>query len=408
MSRMDTVLAAFVPLIDSAVLIAASRLGFAQSQDIRLELRREPSWASLRDHLELGHVDCAHTLAPLPIAAALGLGRAPAPLSVPFVLGRGGNAITLSTELALAVAAEREAGPTRDAPPRGTRIGIAVGGGVGAAARALAHVVKSRGSTPTFGVVHPFSGHHYELRYWLAAGGLDPDRDVRIVAIPPPSMVRALVHREVDGFCVGEPWNSVAVAEDLGRIVATKRQMFPHGVEKVLAVRPALAADSDLLGRLLRALDAAARWCDAPEHVSALAALLAEPEHVGVEHDVLERSLRGAACARDVPAHAHADAETDTDALFEFHRHGANLPRQVDALWLYAQMVRWGQTAFSPAAALCAASVYRPDIYQAALAPEHPLPPTPTLRAFDGVPFDPTALEHYLARFAADGRDLRR
>ena len=84
MSRMDTVLAAFVPLIDSAVLIAASRLGFAQSQDIRLELRREPSWASLRDHLELGHVDCAHTLAPLPIAAALGLGRAPAPLSEPF------------------------------------------------------------------------------------------------------------------------------------------------------------------------------------------------------------------------------------------------------------------------------------------------------------------------------------
>ena len=274
----DRIAAAFVPLLDCAVLVAAREQGFAAAEGLELELVKKPSWASLRDHLNLGYVDCAHALAPLPIASTLGVGHVQVDCIVPFVLGRGGNAITVSTQLFSEMQDAAE-GRALDTPA--------------ANAKALAAAVAKRAVPPTLGMVFPFSSHNFDLRYWLAAYGVHPDRDVRLVAIPPPLMVESLRAGHVDGFCVGEPWNSLAVADGLGRIVATKSQLMPHSVEKVLAVRAPLEADGERLGKLLRALLAAAEWADDAANHARLAALLARAEYLDAPAGLLEAALRG-------------------------------------------------------------------------------------------------------------------
>lgn len=367
----DKIAAGFVPLVDCAVLVAAREQGFAATEGIELELVREPSWASLRDHLNLGYVDCAHALAPLPVASTLGVGHVQVDCIAPFVLGRGGNAVTVSLklfdEMQAAAGADGLSGPA-------------------AAGRALAAAVRQRETPPTLGMVFPFSSHNFDLRYWLAASGVHPDRDVRLVAIPPPLMVESLRAGLVDAFCVGEPWNSLAVADDIGRIVVTKAELVPHGVEKVLALRTAFEGETERLGALLRALSAAAEWADDPANRTALAAALARPEYVGAPPELIERALQGHLALgggrfADIP-----------DFMF-FHRHAANVPRPDEALWIYAQMVRWGQVSPQSELEHRAARVFRDDLYRAHLdaPPQAPLP-----LPFDGTPFDGADVSAYL------------
>jgi NitT/TauT family transport system ATP-binding protein len=367
----ERVLAAFVPLVDSAVLVAAREQGFAAEAGLDLVLVREPSWASLRDHLCLGHVDCAHALAPLPVALTLGVGHLQMECLAPFVLGRGGNAVTVSGRLF----GELLASESELADP-------AVAG------RALAAVVKQRAAPLTFGVVFPFSNHNFDLRYWLAAAGVHPDRDVRLVAIPPPLMVESLQAGLVDGYCVGEPWNSLAVARGVGSILVTQAQLFPRKAEKVLAMRTALADRPQVLAKLLRALAAAADWADDPANHAALAACLTRPEYVGLPREIIAAALGGRlALGNGAPAR---------DFLY-FHRFAANVPRAADGLWVYAQMVRWGQLAPRRSAELAAAGVFRPDLYRRYL--EGAADAEPALPPFDGIEFPPTDVQGYVTRF---------
>jgi NitT/TauT family transport system ATP-binding protein len=372
----ERIVAAFVPLVDCAVLVAAREQGFAAAQGIDLELVKEPSWASLRDHLCLGHVDCAHALAPLPVALTLGVGHVHVDCIAPFVLGRGGNAVTVSNRL-FAQMQERTSAATFANPME--------------AGRALAAVVRRRASPLTLGMVFPFSNHNYDLRYWLAASGVHPDRDVRLVAIPPPLMVDSLRAGLVDGFCVGEPWNSLAVAQGLGSIVVTQSQLFPRAAEKVLALRSAFAEQRQQLMKLLQALDAAAAWADEPANHSALAAYLAQPEYLALPQDLVAAALGG---RLRLGAHSHV---RDGDFMY-FHRHGANVPREADGLWTYAQMVRWGQLAPSERAESAAASVFRPDLYRESVprtsGDQHAL-----LTPFDRVAFSSQNVPAYLRQF---------
>jgi ABC-type nitrate/sulfonate/bicarbonate transport system substrate-binding protein len=369
------VIAGFVPLVDCAVLVVARELGFARQQDIDLELLKEPSWASLRDHLNLGYVDCAHALAPLPIASALGVGHVRVDCAVPFVLGRGGNAITVARQVFDEMCAA--AGAPLRAEPR-------------SAGAALARVVRQRRAPLTLGMVFPFSTHNFDLRYWLAAAGIHPDQDVRLVAIPPPLMVESLRAGHIDGFCVGEPWNSLAVAEGIGRIVATNSQLLPHGVEKVLAVPPALAANTATLGALLRTLAAAAAWADERANAAELARMLAAPAYLNVPAALIEDALLGRLTLGD------GERLDDPDFLY-FGRHAGSAPREDEAIWLYAQMVRWGQLPASEASRQTAIRVYRPDLYRAHLGvPAAAAVPQP----FDGVPFEPANVDAYLQRLA--------
>jgi len=338
----ERIVAAFVPLVDCAVLVAAREQGFAAEEGLDLVLVKEPSWASLRDHLSLGHVDCAHALAPLPVALTLGVGHVQVDCSAPFVLGRGGNAVTVSNRLF-----DEMQGAAAFTDPLET-------------ARALAAVARRRVPPLTLGMVFPFSNHNFDLRYWLAAAGLHPDRDVRLIAIPPPLMVDHLRAGLVDGFCVGEPWNSLAVAQGLGSIVATQSQLFPRAAEKVLAFRSAFAEQSQSIAKLLRALDAAAAWVDEPSNHAALASLLAQPSYLDLPSEIIAPALAGR-------VHFASGADVSDRSFLYFHRHAANEPREADGLWAYAQMVRWGQLAASERAERCAATVFSPALYRASV-----------------------------------------
>ncbi|MGH6860688.1 MAG: CmpA/NrtA family ABC transporter substrate-binding protein, partial [Phyllobacterium sp.] len=203
--------AGFIPLVDAAVLIAAGEFGFAAREGIRLELIRDVSWANIRDRLAFRQFDVAHMLAPMPVASALGLGSNPSPVITPFSLGRGGNAITLSVPLYRRMQASAGLGGHEDALANARALKLAI-----------ADMHAKGEPLPVLGMTYPYSSHNYELRYWLAAGGIDPDRDVRLVVVPPPMTSDALSAGAIDGFCVGAPWNMLAVSAGVGRIVAVK------------------------------------------------------------------------------------------------------------------------------------------------------------------------------------------
>ena len=229
----------FIPLCDATALIVAADKGFAAAEGLDVELVREVSWSNVRDKLNIGLFDAAHLIAPVAIASSLGLGHVKVPIVAPFGLGVNGNAITVSPELYAALAAAAE-GNIADPVVSG---------------RALARVAanrKARGQDPlTFGMTFPFSTHNYHLRFWMAAGGVDPDEDVRMIVLPPPYMVESLANKHVDGFCVGAPWNSVAVDLGIGYILHFVSEILSRAAEKVLAVRASWSAENpDMLRRL--------------------------------------------------------------------------------------------------------------------------------------------------------------
>lgn len=384
-----TIRAGFIPLVDASVLVAAAELGFARKEGLSLELVKDVSWANVRDRLAFRQFDIAHMLSPMPVAAMLGLGSNPSPTIAPFSLGRGGNAITLSNRLFARMQQEADLGE-EDAL---------------ANARALAALLarmRERGETPPrLGVTHPFSSHNYEFRYWLAAGGIDPDRHVKLVVVPPPLTSDALAAGAIDGFCVGAPWNMVASERGLGRIVAAKQDIWASAPEKVIGMRPEWAeSNGETVSRLILALDQAARWCDDPANRSALAELLAEPRYVGAPVEIIRRVLAG-----EFTIDAAGNKRV-IDDYFVFHRDHANYPRPGQALWIYSQMARWGQARLSPREQALAASAYRPDLYRRALgnaaAPDADLRvegERPGERFMDGHVFDPAAIEAYVRSF---------
>jgi two-component system, oxyanion-binding sensor len=341
----------FIPLVDCAPLVVAKEKGFAAAEGLSLSLVRETSWANIRDRVMLAHFDAAQMLGPMPIASTLGIGHGETPMIAPFSLGLGGNAITVSPELFAGMEAA----------------GASLNSGPAEMGHALASVVSrrhERGGAPlTLAVVHPFSGHNYELRYWLAAAGIDPERDVRINVLPPSAMVGGVLDRQVDGFCVGEPWNSLAVEAEAGVIVVTKSALWRQGPEKVLGFRADFAQRwPERLAALLRALYKGADWAGRSENHSELSQMLAAPDYLATPAEIVLRALSG----RLVRIRG-GTPESIPDFLV-FHAHAANFPWQSHSLWFYSQMVRWGQIAYSPALAEKARRVYRPDLYRNALA----------------------------------------
>lgn len=368
------VILGFIPLLDCASLVAAAERGFAAEEDLQLALVRETSWANIRDRLVIGHLDAAHMLGPMTVASTLGIGHVKVPVIAPLALGLGGNAITVSSRLWEQMSHE---GACLEADPR-------------VQAAALRRVVASRREPLTFAMVYPFSCHNYELRYWLAAAGIDPDREVRLVVIPPPFLVDALRARQIDGFCVGEPWNSVAVQAGAGVIVAATTAIWPFSPEKVLGCRLEWAQrHPKQLASLQRALYRASQWCEQPAHHAELASLLAQPRYVGAPADLLHQGLAG---RLTLAAHSKP---TLLENFYVPARHNATFPWVSHALWFYAQMLRWKQIEFSASHIAAVRSTYRPDLYRAALAalnPDMPREDSKIERFFDGQTFDPAEL----------------
>ncbi|MFZ5718118.1 MAG: CmpA/NrtA family ABC transporter substrate-binding protein [Pseudomonadota bacterium] len=313
----------FVPLTDAAPLIAARAQGYFRDEGLEVQLSREVSWATIRDKVAAGVLDGAHMLAPMAIAATLGVGSERAPMVVPLALGVNGAGVTLSTRLTNG----------------GTR------------AEDLARLIARRrdeGASPlTFAVVFPYSIHNYLLRAWLAGAGVDPDADVRLIVAPPSRMAELLEAGVVEGFGAGEPWGALAESAGVGRVAVRAAEFWGRAPDKVFGVTEAWAAkDPARLAAVVRALSRGAAWCDAPGARAELAALLARPEYVDAPAGLIEPGLRHVV----------------------FHREGANSPRPEDAAWLIGQMVRWGQLGASVDAEAAARRIYRPEVYEAALA----------------------------------------
>ncbi|WP_256752345.1 CmpA/NrtA family ABC transporter substrate-binding protein [Mesorhizobium sp. Mes31] len=343
--------AGFMPLFDSAVLVAASELGFAAREGIDLTLHRETSWANIRDRIAIGHFHLAHMLGPMPLACNLGLTPLASETIVPFSLGLGGNCVTISNAVWDGMAAH---GAAPDLDP--ARAGAALG--------ALIRERAAAGHDPLrFAVVHPHSGHNYELRYWLAACGIDPAREIEIVIVPPPFMADALATGRIDGYCVGEPWNSASVAAGTGHIVTVKALLWRNSPEKVIGVRKAWAEQSpEALAALLRALHHSARWCQDPANHGELADVMAQPGFLGLPPAVLMPILTG-------HLQLGGGAERTIDDFFLPFDKAANFPWKSHALWFYTQMVRWGHVAHTPENLAIARDCYRPDLYRSALKP---------------------------------------
>jgi two-component system, oxyanion-binding sensor len=394
---------AFLPLTDCAVLAAAVERGFAEEEGLDVHLVRDTSWATVRDRLIFGQVQAAHMLAPLAVAVTLGLSQHGAALLSPFKLGLNGNLVVIAPKFAAQLptpALERVEDP-------------------GLAAREVAAAAKSNGARLVFGVVHRFSSHALMLRYWLASAGMQADRDYTLRILPPSLMGDALRTGEIDGFCAGEPWGSIAVASGVGEVASAGARIWQRGVEKLLTLRKDWAEEnSETVIALVRALDRAAAWCDDRANAEALAEILARDTYVGAPVSALLPALTGSIQLSE------AGATASIPDLLLFHRESANFPWRSQGLWIYSQLVRWGFIAPSREAEAAAAEVFRPDLYRLALAGSAtPLPGASaklegalaaplgvgtvrgrlTLgpdRFFDGRIFDPEAIESYLAGFA--------
>jgi ABC-type nitrate/sulfonate/bicarbonate transport system substrate-binding protein len=338
----------FLPLVDAALLVAAADTGIADAHGLSLELVRDVSWSNLRDRLHVRLLDAAHMLAPAAIASTLGIGGVTAPMAAPILLNLNGNALTLSTrrfEEMVRVATGDLADPS-------------------VSAQALATLVSARkasGLPPlAFATVFGFSCHTYLLCDWMALGGVRLGEDVRLAIVPPVRTVEALASGEVDGFCAGAPWNTLAVEAGVGAILHCGVDLMPDCPEKVLAWRADdVERRSEAVARLNAALIEASAWVSDKTNWPNLARLLAAPDRLAAPVALIEAILRGEIVqgggrpTRHVPSYIRFDA-------------AAIHPDPAHADLLLAAMARAGQVMITPDLIERARAVFTPCVTESA------------------------------------------
>ncbi len=340
----------FMPLSDCAPLIIAYEKGFFTAEGLDVELCRETSWAAIRDKVGLGILDGAQMLASMPLTSRLGIGGPRFNFISAMVLDLNGNAITLSHELYQHLAA---------VDPHSANCPAAAA----AALRSLIRLRKPSQPRLRFGTVYPCSPQSFELRYWLACGGIDPDRDVEIVVVPPPKMVSAMSDGNIDGFCVGEPWNTLAVQQRLGDVVASKYQLWNNSPEKVFAVTEDWAArNPNSHQALLRALLRACVWLDHAAHRQQCARIISQAAYIALPEDTVALSLRGYSQKH------HAERPQYQPDFHVFHRYSANFPWLSHSDWYIAQLYRWQLLSEPLNLEDTASAIFKPDLYRKAAA----------------------------------------
>lgn len=310
-------------LTDSAPVMVARARGFFEALDLSVTLSIEPSWANIADKLAYGLLDAAVMLPPLALASAMGLRGLAVKLIVPMGISQGGNTIVLGGE----------AFQTSAPQPPGAR---------------LLDWLRRQNTRPRIAVVHRFSTHNLLLRYWLALTGIDPDRDIEIVVVPPEEVVGALASGQIAGFCAGAPWGVAAEQAGAGSVLMGTSDIWPFHPEKCLAVRADWAEQhADALTCLLRALMRAQAICDLTEEADTVAALLADEDGLGLPRDAVRGALPGG----------------DGHEQIHFHGAAAGYPAPPHAAWFLRQMRRWGWIEGAVDIRKVARGVYRPDLY---------------------------------------------
>ena len=402
----------FIKLTDCAPLVIAYEKGFFEDEGLFVTLEAQANWKVLLDGVIGGTLDGAHMLAGQPLAATIGFGTE-AHIITPFSMDLNGNGITVSNavwdEMKPNIPADAEGKPVH--PISATAL------------KPVVEKYKSEGKPFNMGMVFPVSTHNYELRYWLAAGGLHPgyyspenitgqiNADVLLSVTPPPQMPATLEAGTIYGYCVGEPWNQQAVFKGIGVPVITDYELWKNNPEKVFGITAEFAEEyPNTTLAVTKALIRAAIWLDENDNANRPAAveILSRPEYVGADYEVIANSMTGTfeyekGDKRDVP---------DFNVFF---RYNATYPFYSDAVWYLTQMRRWGQIAEGKPDSWydeVAKSVYKPEIYLKAarllvdegLANEADFPwdsdgykaATPGEDVIDGIPYDAKAPNAYL------------
>jgi len=328
----------FIAVADCAPLLVAEAEGFFKKEGLDVRLSCEVGWATIREKLAGGELEAAHAVCGLSLTMPLGLQAPPCEVATGFVFNLHGNAITLGQHL--------------------WRRGV----------RDAADLGKLIRSTPqrlfTLATVSRTSSHFFMLRRWLQTAGLDPQQDVRIMVLPPTQMAPSLKAGLIDGFCVGEPWNSVAVAEGAGWVVATSADIMPRHPDKVLLAGGSLLHErADEHAALIRALAQACDACDDPAKRAGVAGLLAASGYLRASRELLQKSLVG-------PFDTGVGQPRTVDDFHIFHRGEANRPTLEKARWVARELTTHGVVPPGQTAALMrlACSAWREDIYNEALA----------------------------------------
>ncbi|WP_066963168.1 CmpA/NrtA family ABC transporter substrate-binding protein [Microbulbifer sp. Q7] len=358
----------FIKLTDMAPIAIAYEKGFFEDEGLYVTIEAQANWKVLLDGVIDGRLDGAHMLAGQPIAATMGFGTK-ADIITPFSMDLNGNGITVSNAI------WEEMKPNIPKMDDGRPVHPIK-------ADALKPVVekyKADGKPFNMGMVFPVSTHNYELRYWLAAGGIHPgyyaphkgdtsgqiDADALLSVTPPPQMPATLEAGTIYGYCVGEPWNQQAVFKGIGVPVVTDYEIWKDNPEKVFGITKEFAEKyPNTTVRITRALIRAAMWLDENNNANRPEAvkILSQSNYVGADYDVIANSMTGTfeyekGDKREVP---------DFNVFF---RYNATYPYYSDAIWYLTQMRRWGQISEDKPDEWykeLAAKVYRPDIYQAA------------------------------------------
>ena len=402
----------FIKLTDMAPLAVAYEQGFFDDEGLFVTLEAQANWKVLLDGVIDGTLDGAHMLAGQPLAATIGYGTE-AHIITPFSMDLNGNAITLSNEVWETIK------PTLPTDEDG-KISHPI------SASALQPVLDdyaAKGKPFNMGMVFPVSTHNYELRYWLAAGGINPGyyspenvsgqigAEVFLSVTPPPQMPATLEAGTIDGYCVGEPWNQQAVFKGIGVPVITDYELWKNNPEKVFGITNEFAEMyPNTTKAVVKALIRAAMWLDENDNANRPEAveILSRPDYVGADYEVIANSMTGTFEYEKGDSRAVPDFNV-------FFRYNATYPFYSDAVWYLTQMRRWGQIAEPKSDEWfdeVAKSVYKPEIYLEAakllvdegLADEADFPwdsdgykaPTPAEDIIDGIPFDGTAPNAYL------------
>jgi len=373
-SEKEVIRLGIIPLTDCAPIVMAKELGLFEKYGVNVEVSKEASWANVRDKILTGELDGAHCLFSMPLSVYTGVGgKEGSEMKIAMVLNNNGQAITLSKDFCGKV---------------GFKQTSKVAGVVAAKLKADKEV--------TFAMTFPGGTHDIWLRYWLAAANVS-QKTSKIITIPPPQMVANMKVGNMDGYCVGEPWNGVAVKQGIGFTEISTQDIWEHHPEKALVVNKKFSESRrEDLKLVMKAILEACKWLDNRANRKKAAEIIGKTPYVNAPADVIEARLMG-----DYNLGCDQGTEIYTDNYMLFHRGGeTNLPRKSHAIWFMAQYMRFDYLKEAPDYKAIADKLILQDLYKEVAASMKIKVPDDDMKPFtlnlDKVKFDPNNPGEYL------------
>ena len=366
-----------IALTDCSPIVIAHEKGLFKKYGINSTVTKGANWAAIRDNLSSGTIQATHMLIGMPIASTMGLAGSPKkPMIIPWMLNRNGQAITLKMALKGKVAADPKA------------------------LKPLVDEAKKKGTPMTFAMTFPPGTHAMWMRYFLAAGGINPDKDVSLITVPPAQMVANMKIGKMDGYCVGEPWNARAINDKIGYTSVSTQDIWKDHPEKVCAFLAEFAdKNPKTVKAVLKALNEASVWLDVMDNRPEQCDIVSKPTYINCDAKTILGRLQG--------HYDYGDGRTKEDPNYMiFSSRNCNYPQYKYAKWFLSQYRRWGLLKGTPDYDGIAKQVMRPDIYEEAMKEvgyTHGGANSDKETLFDGVTFDPTGdLDAYAKSFAVN------